>query len=207
MCDAMNRSLMNVVMGGFGASASAAGSGEYKQVRSCGVEEMSMVLDSATSVVFVPGYGLAVAQAQHAVRELADEILERGAKVAYAIHPVAGRMPGHMNVLLAEADVPYERLDRDLDTVNPDLKQTDVVIVIGANDVVNPAALTDKTSPIWGMPIIEVHHARTVFVVKRSLSPGYAGIKNELFEYPNAMMIYGDAKKVMQQMTAELKEI
>ena len=205
MCDAMNRSIGNVILGGFGATeASTGGGSEYVNVRSCGVEEMSMVLDSATSVVVVPGYGLAVSQAQHAARELSDLLEARGTKVTYAIHPVAGRMPGHMNVLLAEADVPYDHLV-EMDAINPDLKNTDVAIVIGANDVVNPAALTDKTSPIWGMPIIEVHNARTVFVVKRSLGSGYAGVKNVLFERDNTMMVYGDAKKVLQSLILELK--
>jgi NAD(P) transhydrogenase subunit beta len=156
--------------------------------------------------VFVPGYGLAVAQAQHAVRELADLLLKRGTKVAYAIHPVAGRMPGHMNVLLAEADVPYEQL-KEMDEINPDFKSTDVAIVLGANDVVNPVALTDKSSPIYGMPILNVHEARTVFVVKRSLAAGYAGIKNTLFEHPATTMIFGDAKKVLQDLIKEMKEL
>jgi len=149
---------------------------------------------------------LAVAQAQHAVRELADLLKARGTKVTYAIHPVAGRMPGHMNVLLAEADVPYEEL-LEMDVINSEFKNTDVVIVLGANDVVNPAANTDPTSPIAGMPILNAHEARSVFVVKRSLSPGYAGIKNELFEYPNTMMIFGDAKKVIQGLISEVKAL
>ncbi len=212
MCEAMNRSLVSVVLGGFGgdsAGAGAAGGGEaesYTNVRSCGVEEAAMVLESARSVSVVPGYGLAVAQAQHAVRELADELKRRGVNVTYAIHPVAGRMPGHMNVLLAEADVPYEAL-LEMETANPEFKNTDVVLVLGANDVVNPAAETNKASPIYGMPILEVHHAKTVFVVKRSLGSGYAGVKNELFEQPNTMMIFGDAKKVLQGLLTELKQL
>jgi NAD(P) transhydrogenase subunit beta len=165
-----------------------------------------MILENAESVIIVPGYGLAVAQAQHAVRELADMLKARGTKVTYAIHPVAGRMPGHMNVLLAEADVPYEEL-LEMDAINPEFKNTDVVIVLGANDVVNPIASKDPTSPIAGMPILNAHEARSVFVVKRSLSPGYAGIKNELFEYPNTMMIFGDAKKVLQGLIAEVKAL
>jgi H+-translocating NAD(P) transhydrogenase subunit beta len=208
MCAAMNRSLASVVLGGFGGEsvAAATGGGEYTNVRSCGAEEAALVLEGAQRVVVVPGYGLAVAQAQHTVRELADLLEKRGTKVTYAIHPVAGRMPGHMNVLLAEADVPYEAL-LEMDQVNPEFKDTDVVLVLGANDVVNPAALTKKDSPIYGMPILEVHHARTVFVVKRSLGSGYAGVKNDLFEYPNTMMIFGDAKKVLQALVAEVKQL
>ena len=208
MCVAMNRSLLNVLVGGFGVTDSTPGSGndEYTTVTSCGAEEAAMVLESAESVIFVPGYGLAVAQAQHAVRELADLLGKRGTKVTYAIHPVAGRMPGHMNVLLAEADVPYEDLI-EMDTINPEFKHTDVVIVLGANDVVNPVAGSDPASPIYGMPILNAHEGRSVFVVKRSLSPGYAGIKNELFEYDNAMMIFGDAKKVLQDLATEVKAL
>ncbi|MCA9628638.1 MAG: NAD(P)(+) transhydrogenase (Re/Si-specific) subunit beta [Myxococcales bacterium] len=207
MCVAMNRSLTNVVFGGFGAddSGGGGGGGEYTNVTSCGVEEAAMMLEDARSVVFVPGYGLAVAQAQHAVRELANLLESRDITVKYAIHPVAGRMPGHMNVLLAEADVPYEQLV-EMDEINPEFKDTDVAIVLGANDVVNPAAQTDKSSPIYGMPVLEVFHARTVFVVKRSLGAGFAGIKNELFERDNTMMLFGDAKKVLQSLTSELKE-
>ena len=206
MCVAMNRSLLNVLVGGFGESAEGGASEEYSQVKSCGTEEAAMVLDGASSVIFVPGYGLAVAQAQHAVRELAELLQKRGTKVAYAIHPVAGRMPGHMNVLLAEADVPYDQL-KEMDEINSDFKTTDVAIVLGANDVVNPVALTDKTSPIYGMPILTVHEARTVFVVKRSLAAGYAGIKNTLFEHPATTMIFGDAKKVLQDLTKQMKEL
>ena len=207
MCVAMNRSLANVIFGGFGAQAEsggAKGGGEYVGVTSAGAEETAMMLEDAESVIFVPGYGLAVAQAQHAVRELASILEKRGAKVTYAIHPVAGRMPGHMNVLLAEADVPYEQLI-EMDEINSEFKNTDVVIVIGANDVVNPAALHDKTSPIYGMPILTVHEARSVFVIKRSLGAGFAGIKNELFEAKNTSMVFGDAKKVIQTLVQELK--
>ncbi len=209
MCVAMNRSLLNVLVGGFGvvdSGSSVGGSDEYTSVTSCGPEEAAMVLEDAESVIFVPGYGLAVAQAQHAVRELADLLKARGTKVTYGIHPVAGRMPGHMNVLLAEADVPYEEL-LEMDVINPEFRSTDVVIILGANDVVNPAASKDPSSPIAGMPILNAHEARSVFVVKRSLSPGYAGIKNELFEYDNTMMIFGDAKKVLQGLIAEVKEL
>jgi NAD(P) transhydrogenase subunit beta len=207
MCVAMNRSLANVVFGGFGAEDSAGGGdgGEYTNVTSCGTEEAAMILENATSVIVVPGYGLAVAQAQHATRELADLLKKNGATVRYAIHPVAGRMPGHMNVLLAEADIPYEELV-EMDEINPEFSNTDVAIVVGANDVVNPSALDDKTSPIYGMPILEVHHAQTVFVIKRSLGSGFAGVKNVLFERDNTMMVFGDAKKVLQGMAAQLKE-
>lgn len=208
MCVAMNRSLVNVLVGGFGAT-DAAGSEDarsYENVTSCGPEEAAMILETAESVIVVPGYGLAVAQAQHAVRELASALESRGAKVTYAIHPVAGRMPGHMNVLLAEADVPYEQLV-EMDNINPEFKTTDAVIVIGANDVVNPAAGTDKDSPIYGMPILHAHEARTVFVIKRSLSPGYAGIKNGLFELNNTMMVFGDAKQIVQGLVSELAEL
>ena len=208
MCVAMNRSLLNVLVGGFGVADGAGGGGsdEYTTVTSCGPEEAAMVLEDAESVIIVPGYGLAVAQAQHAVRELADLLKARGTKVTYAIHPVAGRMPGHMNVLLAEADVPYEEL-LEMDEINPEFKSTDVVIILGANDVVNPVATKDPTSPIAGMPILNAHEARSVFVVKRSLSPGYAGIKNELFEYDNTMMVFGDAKKVLQGLIGEVKDL
>ena len=209
MCVAMNRSLANVLFGGFGMeeadATGGAGGGEYGTVRAAGPEEAAMILESAESVVFVPGYGLAVAQAQHICRELADVLAARGAKVTYGIHPVAGRMPGHMNVLLAEADVPYEQL-LEMDTINPEFRDTDVVMVIGANDVVNPAAQNTPGSPIAGMPVLKVWEARTTMVIKRSLSPGFAGIKNELFEYPNNVMIYGDAKKVLQDLVAELKQ-
>ncbi len=208
MCVAMNRSLLNVLVGGFGVADGGGGGGsdEYVGVTSCGPEEAAMILENAESVIIVPGYGLAVAQAQHAVRELADLLKARGTKVTYAIHPVAGRMPGHMNVLLAEADVPYEELI-EMDEINSEFKNTDVVIILGANDVVNPIATKDPTSPIAGMPILNAHEARSVFVVKRSLSPGYAGIKNELFEYDNAMMIFGDAKKVLQGLISEVKDL
>jgi H+-translocating NAD(P) transhydrogenase subunit beta len=207
LCVAMNRSLASVVLGGFGGNAQAStGSEEYRNVRSVGAEEAALVLESARSVVVVPGYGLAVAQAQHVVRELAEALHKRGARISYAIHPVAGRMPGHMNVLLAEADVPYEQLV-EMEQINPEFRNTDVVLVLGANDVVNPAAQTNKDSPIFGMPILDVHQAKSVFVVKRSLGSGYAGVKNELFEYPNTTMIFGDAKKVLQQMVAELKQL
>jgi NAD(P) transhydrogenase subunit beta len=209
MCVAMNRTLANVIFGGFGAQPTSGGGGgshEYENVRSYGAVDAALILENAESVVMVPGYGLAVAQAQHAVRELADLLEKGGATVRYAIHPVAGRMPGHMNVLLAEADVPYEQLI-EMDRINPEFKQTDAVLVVGANDVVNPAAIKDPDSPIAGMPILEVFNAQTVMVIKRSLSPGFAGIKNDLFEYDNTMMVFGDAKQVLQDLVAEMKEI
>jgi len=207
MCTAMNRTLVNVLFGGFGVAATtaAAGGGEYQNVRSYSAEDAALALEAAQSVAFVPGYGLAVAQAQHVVRELADLLAERGCKVSYGIHPVAGRMPGHMNVLLAEADVPYEQL-LEMDKINPEFKQTDVVVVVGANDVVNPAAEKQPGSPIWGMPVLKVWEAGTVMVIKRSLAPGFAAIKNELFEYDNTMMLFGDAKKMLQDLVAELKQ-
>ena len=207
MCVAMNRTLSNVLFGGFGAPTGGADEdSEYQNVRSYSAEEAAMLLENANSVVFVPGYGLAVAQAQHAVRELSDLLEAQGAKVSHAIHPVAGRMPGHMNVLLAEADVPYEKLI-EMKNINPEFKTTDVTLVVGANDVVNPAAKDNEASPIYGMPILEVDQSGTVIVIKRSLSPGFAGIKNTLFENENTMMVFGDAKKVMQELVSELKEL
>ena len=207
MTRAMNRSLANVVFGGFGAVTEGAGGGsEYGPVKSGGAEEAAMLLDAAEKVIVIPGYGLAVAQAQHAVREIADILEARGAKVFYAIHPVAGRMPGHMNVLLAEADVDYEKL-LELDESNRELKTADVALVVGANDVVNPAAEKDPRSAIAGMPVIQAWNARSVIVIKRSLSAGFAGIKNELFENPNTMMLFLDAKKALQGIVAELKQL
>ena len=206
MCIAMNRTLGNVLFSGFGGTSASADSRDYDNITSCGPEEAAMVLETAGSVIVVPGYGLAVAQAQHVARELGDLLEARGAKVSYAIHPVAGRMPGHMNVLLADADVPYDQLF-EMSAINSDFKTTDVVLIIGANDVVNPAAETDPDSPIAGMPILKCYEARSVMMIKRSLSPGFAGIKNPLFENDNTMMIFGDAKKVLQGLVAELKEL
>jgi len=209
MCVAMNRSLANVLFGGFGAVETSGGGGgasEYGTVRSYTAEDAALVLENAERVIFVPGYGLAVAQAQHTVKELADLLEKHGTEVEYAIHPVAGRMPGHMNVLLAEADVPYEKL-KEMDQINPEFKNTDVVIVVGANDVVNPAATKDPNSPIAGMPVLRVWEASTVMLIKRSLSPGFAGIKNELFEYENTMMLFSDAKKMLQELVAEMKSV
>jgi NAD(P) transhydrogenase subunit beta len=204
MCQAMNRSLVGVLFGGLGTTTAANADDVYAgKVKSASAEEIAMVLEGADRVVIVPGYGLAVAQAQHAVRELANALEKRGTTVEYAIHPVAGRMPGHMNVLLAEADIPYEKL-REMDDINPTFPETDVVIVIGANDVVNPAARTDPTSPIAGMPILDVDKARTVVVVKRSLSPGFAGIPNPLFAADNTLMYFADGKKAILDLTAAL---
>ncbi|MGB5894504.1 MAG: NAD(P)(+) transhydrogenase (Re/Si-specific) subunit beta [Ignavibacteriaceae bacterium] len=210
MCRGMNRSLMNVVLGGW-ASAGAEGpaadsAGPKGDVKSVDAEELAMILDSVSSVIIVPGYGMAVAQAQHAVRDLANTLEKKGVRVRYAIHPVAGRMPGHMNVLLAEAQVPYDNLIA-LEDINDDFPNTDVVIVIGANDVVNPAARHDQSSPIYGMPILNADYAKTVVINKRSLNVGYAGIDNELFFYPNALMYFGDAKDAMSKLNNELKEL
>jgi NAD(P) transhydrogenase subunit beta len=212
MCTAMNRSLVSVLFGGaLGAAAGAhvGGGGDeagYTRITSCSSEECAMALETAERVVFVPGYGLAVAQAQHTLRELAKLLEANGAEVSYAIHPVAGRMPGHMNVLLAEADVPYEQLI-EMDAINPEFPRTDVVIVLGANDVVNPDAKSDPTSPLFGMPVLEVDQARQVFVVKRSLGAGYAGIRNALFELPQTAMVFGDAKAVLAGLVSELREL
>ncbi|MBT8211524.1 MAG: NAD(P)(+) transhydrogenase (Re/Si-specific) subunit beta [Acidimicrobiia bacterium] len=206
MCVAMNRTLANVLFSGFGGEATADDAREYQNVRSGGGEEAAMVLETAESVIIVPGYGLAVAQAQHTAREIGELLQSRGATVRYAIHPVAGRMPGHMNVLLADADVPYEQLV-EMDQINPDFKTTDAVIIVGANDVVNPAAEDDPNSPIAGMPVLKVWEAGSVLMIKRSLSPGFAGIRNALFEAPNNMMVFGDAKKILQEIVAELKEL
>jgi len=204
MCKAMNRSLANVLFGGFGATIQKA-SGPQGEVKAISPQDAYYVLEAARSVAFVPGYGMAVAQAQHVVRELGALLEENGAEVRYAIHPVAGRMPGHMNVLLAEANVPYEQLV-EMDNINPIMETVDVCMVIGANDVVNPAALEEETSPIYGMPIIEVHRAKTVFVLKRSMAAGFAGIQNKLFFNDNTRMIFGDAKATLTALVAEFKE-
>ena len=210
MCTAMNRSLVSVLFGGaLGATSGGSGGASetgYTRITSCSAEECAMALEQAERVVFVPGYGLAVAQAQHSLRELSKLLEAHGVEVSYAIHPVAGRMPGHMNVLLAEADVPYEQL-LEMDTINPEFPRTDVVIVLGANDVVNPDAKSDPTSPLYGMPVLEVDQARQVFVVKRSLGAGYAGIANALFELPQTAMVFGDAKAVLAGLVGELREL
>ncbi len=207
MATAMNRSVANILFAGFGgAPAAGVGTGEERPHRSVSAQDAAIALAYADSVVIVPGYGMAVAQAQHAVKEMADELEQRGVTVNYAIHPVAGRMPGHMNVLLAEADVPYEKL-KEMDEINPELPRTDVAVVIGANDVTNPAAKDDPDSPIAGMPIIEVDEAQQVIVIKRSLSPGFAGIDNDLFYRENTSMLFSDAKAAAQEIGAEVQEL
>ena len=208
MCDGMNRSLVSVLFGGaLGAtSGGGGGGGEYTNITSCSAEECALTLEAAERVIIVPGYGLAVAQAQHTLREVTRVLESAGIDVAYAIHPVAGRMPGHMNVLLAEADVPYEQL-KEMDQINPEFPATDVVLVLGANDVVNPQAKNDSSSPLYGMPVLDVQEARTVFVVKRGMSAGYSGIKNDLFELANTSMVFGDAKKVLGDLLTELKDL
>ncbi|MGV3539685.1 MAG: NAD(P)(+) transhydrogenase (Re/Si-specific) subunit beta [Rufibacter sp.] len=208
MCKAMNRSLVNVLLGGFGQTGGAAstGSGEDIVVKEVGVEETAMLFDSSSSVIIVPGYGMAVAQAQHVVRELTDLLEKRGTSVKFAIHPVAGRMPGHMNVLLAEANIPYDKLI-EMDHINDEFANTDICLIIGANDVVNPAARTNPGSPIYGMPVLNADKARTVIVCKRGMAAGYAGIENELFGYPNCLMLFGDAKASMTKVVSELKEM
>ncbi|WP_320674749.1 NAD(P)(+) transhydrogenase (Re/Si-specific) subunit beta [Prochlorococcus sp. MIT 1341] len=209
MCDGMNRSLISVLFGGAlgsGANSGPSSAGEYSNITSCSVEECALTIEAAERVIIVPGYGLAVAQAQHTLREVTRAMESGGIDVTYAIHPVAGRMPGHMNVLLAEADIPYEQL-KEMDVINPEFPATDVVIVLGANDVVNPQAKTDKSSPLYGMPVLDVQEARTVFVIKRGMSAGYSGIKNDLFELSNTSMVFGDAKKVLGDLLVELKEL
>jgi NAD(P) transhydrogenase subunit beta len=207
MCKAMNRSLQNVLIGSFGAknakSAAATTQGSYKEIS---LNDTATCLAYANKVMIVPGYGLAVAQAQHICHELEKNLEEKGVQVFYAIHPVAGRMPGHMNVLLAEADVSYDKL-LEMEHANEEFKTTDVVLILGANDVVNPAAKSDPSSPIYGMPILEVEQAKMVIVNKRSMKPGYAGIENDLFFRPKTSMLFGDAKKVLQQLVNEIKNV
>tara|TARA_Y100000996_G_scaffold403473_1_gene376463 strand:- start:577 stop:1983 length:1407 start_codon:yes stop_codon:yes gene_type:complete len=208
MCKGMNRSLANVIFGAVGGEdgGSAGGEGQELNIKSYSTEEAAMIFDAAEKIIVVPGYGLAVAQAQHAVREVAEFLEGKGKNVLYAIHPVAGRMPGHMNVLLAEANISYDQL-KDLDEINPEFEDCDVALVLGANDVVNPAARTETGSPIYGMPILNVDKARTVMVNKRSMNAGFAGIQNELFGYDNTIMIFGDAKDMLTQLLSDLKEL
>ena len=208
MCKGMNRSLSNVIFGAVGGEVESSGSegGKELNIKSYSTEEAAMIFDAAEKIIIVPGYGLAVAQAQHATRELADHLESMGKSVLYAIHPVAGRMPGHMNVLLAEANIPYEQL-KDLDEINSEFEDCDVALVLGANDVVNPAARTDQSSPIYGMPILNVDKSRTVIINKRTMNTGFAGVQNELFGYDNSIMVFGDAKDMLTQLLSDLKEL
>jgi len=208
MCVAMNRSLFNVLFGVMAEGGETIDADEIYEgkIKISSAEEVAMLLETARSVIIVPGFGLAMAQAQHAVKELADTLEKRGTEVSYAIHPVAGRMPGHMNVLLAEAEVPYDQL-KEMDEINPAFETADVAIVIGANDVTNPMAREDKGSPIYGMPILNVDKANTVVVVKRSLSPGFAGLPNPLFAMDNTVMLFGDGKQAIIEVSTSLKEV
>jgi NAD(P) transhydrogenase subunit beta len=203
MCRAMNRSFTNVLFGAFGQLQTSAVAAEARPVRSASAEEAASILEDARSVVIIPGYGMAVAQAQHKIRELYDVLTKRGVDVRFAIHPVAGRMPGHMNVLLAEADVPYDKLV-EMDDINSDMAMTDVVLIVGANDIVNPAAQNDPNSPIAGMPILNAYKARTVMIIKRGMSAGFAGIDNELYYLPNTLMLFGDARVFVSSLVKEV---
>lgn len=207
MCRAMNRSFISVILGGFGGSddeESTAMQAANQGIKSAAVEDLAFMIENANRLIVVPGYGMAVAQAQHALKELTDLLDERNIEVKFAIHPVAGRMPGHMNVLLAESDIPYDHVV-EMDEINPEFSTTDVALVVGANDVTNPAAKTDKSSPIYGMPILDVEKAKYVFVIKRSMRPGYSGIENLLYFKDNCSMVFGDAKEVCESLVQELK--
>jgi len=205
MCKAMNRSLLSVILGGFGTTAdTAAAQGTAKPCRSASTEDAAFMFENASSLIVVPGYGMAVAQAQHAVKELYEQLHSRGIEVKFAIHPVAGRMPGHMNVLLAESEIPYDSV-LELEEINPEFARADAVLIIGANDVVNPAARTNKSSPLYGMPILEAYKSKMVYVIKRSMNPGYSGVENDLFYLDNCSLIFGDAKKVCEGLVNCLK--
>ena len=205
MCKGMNRSLLNVILGGFGNTAQAAVAGaSAKSCRSASTEDAAFMFENASSLIVIPGYGMAVAQAQHAVKELYEQLQHRGVDVKFAIHPVAGRMPGHMNVLLAESEIPYDAV-LELEDINPEFARADAVLIIGANDVVNPAARTNKASPLYGMPILEAYKAKMVYVIKRSMNPGYSGVENDLFYLDNCALIFGDAKKVCEGLVNCLK--
>jgi NAD(P) transhydrogenase subunit beta len=207
MCRAMNRSFISVILGGFGGSddeESTAMQAANQGIKSAAVEDLAFMIENANRLIVVPGYGMAVAQAQHALKELTDLLDEKNIEVKFAIHPVAGRMPGHMNVLLAESDIPYDHVV-EMDEINPEFSTTDVALVVGANDVTNPAAKTDKSSPIYGMPILDVEKAKYVFVIKRSMRPGYSGIENLLYFKDNCSMVFGDAKEVCESLVQELK--
>jgi H+-translocating NAD(P) transhydrogenase subunit beta len=203
MCRAMNRSFTNVLFGAFGQVTAAAAQTEQRTAKSATIEDAAQILENADRVVIVPGYGMAVAQAQHRVRDVFEQLTKKGINVQFAVHPVAGRMPGHMNVLLAEAEIPYDKLV-EMDDINPDMSQVDVCIILGANDVVNPAARHDKSSPIYGMPIIDADKAKTVLANKRSMNPGFAGIDNELYYGDNTLMLFGDAKAVLGDVVKAL---
>lgn len=206
MCKAMNRSLLNVILGGFGTTAEQAQAATTtKSCKTASTEDAAFVFENATNIIVVPGYGMAVAQAQHAVKELYEQLHNKGVEVKFAIHPVAGRMPGHMNVLLAESEIPYDDV-LELDEVNPEFARADAVLVIGANDVVNPAARSNKSSPLYGMPILDAYKSKMVYVIKRSMNPGYSGVENELFYHDNCSLIFGDAKKVCEGIVNSLKE-